>query len=853
MVIVAFACAIAAVASAQTAPARLLVTAVDPAGGVIPGATVVVLREAPDKAPEPVDSQKTNDKGLAGFERIGLQARYTIQVDFPGFDTGRLTNVAVRAGDNRHVVVLRLKKVEESVSVTQDQQAAASNPRTALGTTLTTEEIQGLSDDVTEMAQQLIDMAGGNAVIRVDNFLGGPLPPKALIRSIHIVRDPFAAENHSAEADEINIITQPGVGPLRGGGSARLRDGSMSGQNPFSDQKVPEQIQNYDINLGGTVIPQKSSFSLSGGSRRAYDTPIFTVSLPEGEQSGILNIRRPNDGWTTYDLFDYALTKNQLLRISYDQTDSTRQNLGIGGYNLPGRAYETTTKDAELRLHESGPLGRRFFADTRLELNWVRTASHATIEAPIIQVADSFTSGGAQVSGGRRDLAYEFASDIDYVRGKHTMRAGVLLEGGWFHTDDAINYLGTYSFTSLAAYNAGLPATFTVRVGNPLIEYANLNAGLYVQDDFRPNKGLVISLGLRYEAQTHVADYNNIGPRAGLTWTPAKSAKTTLRASVGVFYNWLNSSVYEQTLRIDGFRQQELILDQPSYPIPNTGGTVPPVNRYQLNPDLQLPRNVRLSLGLDQALTSQVRLSMVYSRLRFSEILRGQNLNAPANGVRPNPVFANVIEVTSDGRQHSDSLQTSLSWNLTPRGKAAGGTLNWRRATLRGGYTIGKVENDSDGPFAVPPSGSLDTEWGPSLTDRRHRANFSITSQALKNLSVTFRVEGSTGVPYNVTTGLDSDGDLIFNDRPLGVTRNSARAAAVITSGLNVTYSLPMGPRRSGDDEGRYRLGLSVQIANLTNRYNYTGYSGVMTSTYFLQPTAVINPRKIDISVNFGF
>ena len=67
------------------------------------------------------------------------------------------------------------------------------------------------------MAQQLQDLAGGNATIRVDSFAGAPLPPKALIKSIHIVRDAFAAENHSAESEGIDIITQPGQGALSGG------------------------------------------------------------------------------------------------------------------------------------------------------------------------------------------------------------------------------------------------------------------------------------------------------------------------------------------------------------------------------------------------------------------------------------------------------------------------------------------------------------------------------------------------------------------------------------------------------------------------------------------------------------
>ena len=80
---------------------------------------------------------------------------------------------------------------------------------------MTREQIEALSDDPDEMAQQLQDMAGGNAVIRVDSFEGGRLPPKSQIKAIHITRDAFAAENHSAGGLFIDIITQPGIGPLR--------------------------------------------------------------------------------------------------------------------------------------------------------------------------------------------------------------------------------------------------------------------------------------------------------------------------------------------------------------------------------------------------------------------------------------------------------------------------------------------------------------------------------------------------------------------------------------------------------------------------------------------------------------
>ena len=54
-------------------------------------------------------------------------------------------------------------------------------------------------------------------------------------------------------------------------------------------------------------------------------------------------------------------------------------------------------------------------------------------------------------------------------------------------------------------------------------------------------------------------------------------------------------------------------------------------------------------------------------------------------------------------------------------------------------------------------------------------------------------------------------------------------------------------------DAVRYRLTFSVQTDNLTNRNNYIGYSGVLTSPFFNQPTAVQNPRRIFANVGFTF
>ena len=67
---------------------------------------------------------------------------------------------------------------------------------------------------------------------------------------------------------------------------------------------------------------------------------------------------------------------------------------------------------------------------------------------------DAFTSGGAQLSGGDHSRTLQLGSDLDYVRGKHSLRTGSLLDGGWYRSDSSSNYLGTYTFNNLQAFRA---------------------------------------------------------------------------------------------------------------------------------------------------------------------------------------------------------------------------------------------------------------------------------------------------------------------------------------------------------------------------------------------------------------
>ena len=64
---------------------------------------------------------------------------------------------------------------------------------------------------------------------------------------------------------------------------------------------------------------------------------------------------------------DYALTKDQTLRLSVGRYSSTNGNLGVGGFDEIERAptrHDSTSYN--LRVQEAGPIGRRFFINTPL-------------------------------------------------------------------------------------------------------------------------------------------------------------------------------------------------------------------------------------------------------------------------------------------------------------------------------------------------------------------------------------------------------------------------------------------------------------------------------------------------------
>jgi len=866
-----------ATASAQTAaPAavpvgRLTITVVDQTGAVLPTATVTVLGQDAATKIVTVPPGTASDAGILSFEGVA-QGRYTLQVDFPGFETATVRDVRVRAGDTRRTVTLQLKRFDQEVTVGRDGRTSGLDPRgNAFSTVLTREMIEALPDDPDEMEAVLKAMSPGSAQIRIDGFSGGRMPPKSQIRSIRLPRmDAFAAQNHGGMSGMsfIDIMTQPGAGSLRGNVDLGFQDSSLNARNPFTPVKGDEQQRRLSLSLSGNLKPNRTSFSVNLGGASQYTSPNQLAVLPDGSTvAGAL--RTPSDSTNVSLRLDHSINKDHTARLSIDRQTRQTKNQGVSGFNLADRAYKSENSTTTIRMSENGPFGRRMFSESRLQLTVGSSSQSAAVEAPTIRVLDAFTTGGAQVSGGQRRFDVEASTELDYVRGAHSSRFGLLVEGGRYRSDDVSNYLGTYTFASIPDYLAGLPMSYTRKIGDPNLTYARWQAAAYAQDDWRVARTLMLSGGVRFGVQSLTLDQFNISPRINLAWSPLRSGNLTMRAGYGYFYDWLSGDLYKQTLQIDGFRQRELNVRNPSFPAPPEDGPATATNQYLWSDDLALPTSHRLNVGADRTLTPNMRVNATFTRAWGRGQLRGRNLNTPVNGVRPNAEFANILTLVSDAESQTNSL--NLGWNYT--------RLDWKRAFFFVNYTLGTSNTNTTGAFSVPASGdNLVTEWGPSQGDIRHRANLTMSMAPFTNLSMNLNARVQSGSPYNITTGRDDNGDGLFNDRPVGVARNAGRASAQWDLGGRMSYTIGWGSRAQngggpastmvqmmggssamaaalggGAQNSRYRLEFSLSFQNLLNRANYVGYSGVITSPFYGKPTSVVNPRSLQLGARLGF
>jgi hypothetical protein len=241
-----------------------------------------------------------------------------------------------------------------------------------------------------------------------------------------------------------------------------------------------------------------------------------------------------------------------------------------------------------------------------------------------------------------------------------------------------------------------------------------------------------------------------------------------------------------------------------------------------------------------------LRASIEYQYLRGVHLLRARDTNAPLpGGERPNPDLFLVRQVESTASMRSNSLSTSLQGRI------------FKPLKFKAQYTLSKSEDDTDGPFFLPVSSrDLAAEWGRSAFDVRHRVTFAGYSDLPHQFRLGAVLSAHSALPFDITTGKDTNGDGIVNDRPGGVPRNSGNGFSFAQLDLRVSKQLYLtGHEQTGSENSTpdfTKLELSLDVFNVLNHANFSDPITVIGSRFGF-PTAAFQPRTIQLSAKIIF
>ncbi len=891
----------ASVASAQTVLLRG--TVLDPSGAVIPEADVRL-----SQAGKIVGERKSDATGNFAFDVVA--GDYRLDVSAPDFRP-HAQNVRVTPNMRPLSISLVVAAVNAAIDVaTNDDRVGLEDDANLTSTSISGDTIKALPEDDDALMAQLQALAAGSgaagstATFVVDGFANGRIPPRDQIQQIIIDTNVFSAEN-AGGGPRIQIITKPGTGPWSGNLNVNFNDQYLNARSPLDLNRPKKQQKIFATSYGGPVIPGKLTLRVTARSLQIEQegTSIVAVTPAGPINQGVFTPFKNQYLNSNGQIF---ITESNSVNFAVNYNTNEFLNQGIGGPTLPERATNFKGHNWNFQLSDRAIVNPRLTSEVRFFMLHNQNSQLPVTEAVAINVLDAFNSGGAQNRTRRRGTYYNFGNTIRWtVKPTVNLQIGTDFNDSKNYSSSETNYLGVFTFSSLADYLAGHPVNFRQTSGDPVVNVSQLEFASFIQADWRVNPKLNLGAGLRYQAQQNLHDYNNLGPTFQAAYQPRTG--TVLRAGGRISYQPFNIFNIETVRRQDGSGHQvETVILNPSYPDPfaNGGGSSAGTTNAtirSIDPRFVASSTINSALTWEQNLKKGWRFSTSFDVTRGVHLLHTRNINAPYPGTalpldlfnqlnsfnpvlqaaardqvdRMRPLYpnaGNIYQFESTGESFSKNLGLRLYTpnNFTVHRIGVNGFFQY---VLGWANDNGSAQNQYD----------WRSEWSRSSFDSRHRVVSNLNLRFPKDISLSFLMIANSGRPYTLTTGRDENGDQTTNDRPAGIGRNSLAGPSSYNVNANFTKLFPLRkenaqksastvpvpgapqifvggpggaigiPQGPGSTTPGPKLQFTVSANNLLNNAQFRGYSGVLTSPLFGRPTGAAAGRAVMLGLGLLF
>ena len=409
------------------------------------------------------------------------------------------------------------------------------------------------------------------------------------IAEFQVLTSAYKAEFGQASGAIVNVITKSGGNQFHGVGSFFHRNEAFDSVNSLDPAVTdPPHLRRFDYSLalGGPVWKDRvfffgsseritedrgidfayPSLGTSAGAAsilqllRAQENPF---DVPQ-KSRGIRNFLKLNEQFGRHQLSQELNYTNEYVRGSGTGLPTTRTStsarhllLGAGDTILLGNqgnpwivtlrgAYRGEPSDAQ-------PAHPEFTGSTALSAFPAQqpcppTCGTANLFSPLPGV----TFGNATTPSTLHQKYTSLAANADKLFGDHDLKFGWqflrtkvdgvdprIFTNQLFTTiDDYINFGPVNGGIFLLLAAGGL--TDAARE----IHLKNDYNGLYVQDDWKVRKNLVVNYGLRFEDDSEFKGQENFSPRLGFAWSI--TPKTVVRSHFGMFYDQFRLGLVEQ-------------------------------------------------------------------------------------------------------------------------------------------------------------------------------------------------------------------------------------------------------------------------------------------------------------------
>jgi hypothetical protein len=173
---------------------------------------------------------------------------------------------------------------------------------------------------------------------------------------------------------------------------------------------------------------------------------------------------------------------------------------------------------------------------------------------------------------------------------------------------------------------------------------------------------------------------------------------------------------------------------------------------------------MQAALSVERQLPGRTTVAVGYSNSRGVHQLISDNINAPLpgtytgaadSGIRPLGVSDNIYAYESVGIFSQNQVTVNVNSHLNSA------------LSIVAAYTLNYARSTSDGSASFPADPyNIGADYGRSAMDIRHRFQLGGSVVTRWNLRLSPFVTARSGIPFNIVTGEDTNGDSIFNDRP---------------------------------------------------------------------------------------